>query len=163
MIGHRGDFRGKPPEVAQLLPELLVGEYPRVEDVPWLRATHGVSAILSLQDDDDLFGKGLRLRDLERAYASEGITFRRHPVADYDLDALATTLPGALADLQSLFDAGHRVLVHCNAGYNRAPTLAVAYLHRHRGLTLAEAHAQMRKARACVPYMTVLEKLFGTR
>ena len=162
MIGHRGDFRGKPPEIARVLPELLVGEYPRVEDVPWLRANHGVSAILSLQDDDDLFGKGITLHDLERAYASEGIAFRRHPVADYDLDALAATLPRALADLQGLFDAGHRVLVHCNAGYNRAPTLAVAYLHRHRGLTLAEARDQMRNVRACVPYMTVLEKLFGT-
>ena len=162
MIGSRGDFRGRPPEVARILPELLVGEYPRVEDVPWLRATYRVSAVLSMQDADDLFGKGLELRDLERAYAAEGIAFRRHPVADYDLDAIAATLPAALADLHDLLGSGHRVLVHCNAGYNRAPTLVVAYLHRHGGLTLADARDRVRKERACVPYMTILERIFAT-
>jgi hypothetical protein len=160
MIGSRGDFRGKPPEIAELLPELFFGEYPRLEDVPWLRARHGISAVLSLQDADDLFGKGLELRELERAYAAEAIELFRHPVADYDLDALAATLPGAIADLHRLLESGRRVLVHCNAGYNRAPTVVVAYLHRHRGFTLAAARDRVRAVRACVPYMTVLEKLF---
>jgi len=49
-----------PPALDTILPELLIGEYPRVEDLAWLRDVHGVTAVVSLQDDADLASKRLR-------------------------------------------------------------------------------------------------------
>ena len=40
---------------------------------------------------------------------------------------------------------------------NRAPTIAIAYLHVHRGLGLHAARDFLKQRRHCVPYMTVLE------
>ena len=61
-----GAVRPARPQLDAVLPELLVGEYPRVEDLPWLRDEHGVTAVVNLQDDADLASKRLRAPDLER-------------------------------------------------------------------------------------------------
>ena len=56
-----------------------------------------------------------------------------------------------------------RVYVHCNAGMNRAPTLAIAFLRAYRQMSLDEAMLMVKKQRACGPFMTVLEDYFGAR
>lgn len=155
------DPRGRPPGVSRIEPRFLVGEYPRPEDVAELRAKHGVTAVVSLQDDDDLAVKGLRLSELVEAYAAHGIELRRVPIADNDPEAVELRLDAAVEALQELVEAGHTVLLHCNAGYNRAPTIAIAWLHRHRGLSLAEADLHVRARRPCVPFLTVLRARFG--
>ncbi len=72
-------------------------------------------------------------------------------------------LEAALDDLHSLMRERRRVYLHCNAGLNRAPTLAIAYLRAHRRMSLDEALAHVKKRRACGPFMTVLEDYFGPR
>lgn len=144
------------PDHAFVLPALAVGEYPTPEDARWLRDDCGVQAVLSLQDDLDLERKGLRLAALRRAYAEMTIAFARYPVADGDAAALLAVLDPVLADLHERLQRGERVYLHCNAGLNRAPTVAVAYLHRHHGLALEEACAAVKSRRACVPYMRAL-------
>lgn len=155
------DPRGRPPEVTPIAPGLLVGEYPRPEDVPELRAKHGVTAVLSLQDDDDLAVKGLRLEELREAYLASSIAFRRVPIADNDPEAVEIHLEAAIDALEDLVAAGHTVLLHCNAGYNRAPTVAIGWLHRDRGHSLAAADRIVRARRPCVPFLTVLRSRFG--
>jgi protein-tyrosine phosphatase len=155
------DFRGRPPDVAEILPGLLVGEYPRVEDLAWLRRQFGISAILSLQDDDDLANKGLSLASLLDECRSLGIEFRRWPIADGDAGAIDNAMLTVVDELHSLLEASHRVFVHCNAGYNRAPTVAIAYLCRHRGTLLREAVALTKERRPCVPFTSVLAKRFS--
>ena len=127
-------MRPAPPGFDAILPELLVGEYPRVEDMPWLQGVHDVAAIVSLQDDADLASKRLRHADLEAACAALGLAFARLPVADGDVEALAARIPEAVAAVHVHVAAGRRVYLHCNAGYNRAPTVAIAYLHEHHAL-----------------------------
>jgi len=146
-----------------VLPELLVGEYPRVEDLAWLRDAHGVTAVVSLQDDADLASKRLRAADLERACAALGLGLHRTPIADGDPEALALRLPVIVEQLHTLIDAGARVYLHCNAGYNRAPTVAIAYVHVHRGLSLDEACALVKRRRSCVPYTSALRARYGDR
>jgi protein-tyrosine phosphatase len=150
-------IRPGPPTLAAVLPELLVGEYPNIADVAWLRDAHGVTAVVSLQDEADLASKNLRLRDLEAIYRAERVTFERFPVADGDVEALALALPAIVERLALLLDGGARVYIHCNAGYNRAPTAAIAYLHARRGLGLPEAVAAVKGCRPCVPYVRALE------
>jgi len=142
---------------------LLIGEYPTPEDAAWLRDEHGVTAVLSLQDDADLASKGLRLAALERAYGAHGLAFHRVPIPDGDDRNLAARLQEIIPLLRGLIDAGGRVYVHCNAGFNRAPTVAIAYLHVCEGLTLEEARADVKRLRHCVPYMRALEACYGRR
>jgi len=156
-----GAVRPMPPAFDAVLPELLVGEYPRVEDLAWLRDAHGVTAVLSLQDDADLASKRLRAADLEAASAALGLAFERLPVADGDPDALAARLPVAAARVDAFIVGGGRVYLHCNAGYNRAPTVAIAYLHVHRGYALEAACALVKGRRSCVPYIGALRARYA--
>ncbi len=158
---HHNDGRTRRPEVSEILSTLFVGEYPRVEDVAWLRREFGISAVFSLQDADDLAAKGISLPALVTEYRQWQIEFRRTPVADFDCQSLHQALPSALQMLHSLSQEGHTVFLHCNAGCNRAPTLAIAYLHIHHGMALDEARDFVKARRPCGPYMEVLYQHFG--
>jgi len=154
---------GARPSVSVIRPALLVGEYPTPEDAAWLRDEHGVTVVVSLQDDADLASKGLRLAALERAYREHGLAFHRIPVPDGDDRNLAARLGEIVALVGEVIDAGGRVYLHCNAGFNRAPTAAIAYLHVREGLPLAAARDAVKRLRHCVPYMRALEAYFGGR
>lgn len=155
-----GAVRPGRPTLNAILPELLVGEYPNPHDLAWLAAEHGVTALLSLQDDADLASKRLRLRDVEAACGAAGIAFERVPVPDGDPDFLAARLPDVVARLHARLAGGARVYLHCNAGLNRAPTVAIAYVHVHRGLPLDEATAFVKARRVAVPYLRALDACY---
>jgi len=155
------DSRARRPEVSEILPTLFVGEYPRVEDVAWLRQEFDISVVFSLQDAEDLAVKGLSLPALVTAYRQHSIVFHRTAVADFDCDSLDKALPSALQELQKLSQNGNRIFLHCNAGCNRAPTVAIAYLHVVQGMTLPEARDFVKERRPCGPYMEVLYRHFG--
>jgi len=160
-IMKRRDLRNRPPDVSPIVPNLWIGEYPRVADVAWLRE-RGVTAVLSLQHESDLWDKGIALEELERAYGVCAIQFHRVPVEDYSEADLESALPRAIATLDELLAAAHVVFMHCNAGYNRAPTVAIAYLCASRAMTLDDAIAAVKQRRACVPYVTLLRKSFAS-
>jgi predicted protein tyrosine phosphatase len=154
---------GGRPGFTAIRPELLVGEYPTPTDIAWLRDVHRVTAVVSLQDDGDLASKGLRLPELQRAYAAHGVAFHRFAVPDGDGQFLAARLGDILAAVDRVVADGGRVYLHCNAGFNRAPTAAIAWLHVREGLSLAEARDTVKALRPCVPYMRALELFFATR
>lgn len=148
------------PGRAVIRPNLLIGEYPTPEDAAWLHDELGVTAVVSLQDEADLASKGVRLSALERAYRTQGVKFHRIPVRDGDDQGLVARLGDIVNLLGQLVDDGERVYVHCNAGLNRAPTAAIAYLHAREGLTLEAARDLVKGCRPCVPYMRALEAHF---
>lgn len=160
---HRATRGGQRPSVSEISNELLIGEYPARGDIEWLKDTYNIAAVHNLQDDDDLRHNGLDLKQLRAEYDARGIRFRRTPIQDGSADAMADRLAVALADLRELVDAHRRVYLHCNGGLNRAPTLAIAFLRAHRGMSLEEALALVKARRACGPFMTVLEDYFGPR
>lgn len=149
------------PEFAEILPNLLIGEYPTPDDAPWLRGVQRVTAVLSLQDDADLASKGLALPEIEHAYRTHSLRFHRMPVPDCDNDFLHARLDAIVAQLHRLHADGERVYLHCNAGMNRAPTVAIAYLHVHHEMALDRARDFVKQRRHCVPYMRVLEARYG--
>jgi atypical dual specificity phosphatase len=154
---------GRPGLSSILEDRLYVGEYPTPDDVPWLKESLTLGALVSLQDDADLASKGVELSALEEACANAGVALWHFPVADGDPHELTDSLPAILERLHDLLERGTTVYLHCNAGFNRAPTVAIAYLHLHGGLGLAEACAFVKKRRACAPYMSVLEPYFARR
>lgn len=117
--------------------------------------------MISLQDDADLLHKGLRLAELRESYRAAGIVFQRVPIADGDAEMLRARLDDALCQLHDLLADGHSVFLHCNAGLNRAPTIAIAYLHVHLGYALEQARDFVKERRACVPYWSVLRARYG--
>jgi protein-tyrosine phosphatase len=156
----RGNVR---PSVSEITEYLLVGEYPRDRDIEWLRDEHRVTAIHNLQDDEDLRINALDIAVLREVAARHGVKLVRTPIQDGSADDMAERLRAALSDLAALVRGRERVYLHCNAGLNRAPTLAIAYLRAHGGMSLNEALAHVKKRRSCGPFMTVLEAYFGPR
>ena len=138
-----------------------MGSYAVPTDAPWLRDEHGVTAVVNLQDHGDLASKDLRLVELTRAYADVGIAFHHLPVTDGDVDMLVTRLP-AIVDVIDGHAAEGRVYVHCNGGFNRAPTAVVAWLHERRRMSLADALAFVKARRSCLPYVRALERRYET-
>jgi protein-tyrosine phosphatase len=151
------------PRVTALSEQLLIGEYPRREDIAWLKNHHRVTAVHSLQDNEDLKLHGLSLAALEAAYGRSHLRFVRTPIPDGGADAMALHLKAALEALRALTEARERVFLHCNAGMNRAPTLAIAFMRAFCGMSLDEALAHVKQQHFCGPYMTILEDYFGPR
>ena len=158
-LGH-GAIRSGRPGLDVVLPELLIGEYPAPDDIAWLRAQHGVDAVCSLQDDADLASKRLDLAMLKAACRLAHMAFARIPVPDGDVGVLAARLPAIVDRIATWIADGRRVYLHCNAGMNRAPTAAIAYLHIHRGMSLADAVAFVKARRLAIPYLEALRACY---
>jgi protein-tyrosine phosphatase len=128
----------------RITPNLLVGSYPLdSEEVEELRSA-GITAILSLQTDEDLEERGI---DWERKAAlAANLTFR-----DFDTADLQQKLPNCVVLLDRMLKAGHTVYLHCTAGVNRSPTVAAVYLHWCLAWPLEWALAHVRELRDCSP------------
>lgn len=152
------------PGVSEILDgRLLIGEYPTPDDIAWLHEEKGIEVVVSLQDDIDLAYKSIDLPSLEQAYVDAGLEWHRFGVIDGEPDDLVPALEGILEAIHRSLEDSRRVYVHCNAGFNRAPSVAIAYLHAHRGLSLDEAHAFVKERRACAPYLSALRRYFADR
>jgi len=151
------------PDVSRVATDLWVGAYPEEHDFAWLAATHGVRGVVNLQDDFDLAAKRLTHGALETAAAASGIAFIRLPVADGDTAGLVLRLPALVAALAESIRLHGPTYLHCNAGINRAPTVAIAYLHVHHGLPLVDAVRQVKARRSCLPYVSALEAAYPAR
>lgn len=151
------ETEGTEMNLDQIEPELFVGSCPRdAGDLQRLRSKYGVTAVLNVQADEDLDYCGVDWPTLARAYEEAEIVVQRHPVRDFDPEALRRELPNCVRALETLIDDGHTVYVHCTAGVNRSPSTAIAFLHRCRGWDLEEAVAHVRRRHPCEPYVDAI-------
>lgn len=145
-----------------LTSDLQVGPGPSsVEDAQRLRSL-GIDRLLSLQTDADLASRGLRWSVVWQMLMAQGIRAERHPIVDFDAKDFARQLSGAvkaLEDLLAVDDPARppRVYVHCTAGINRSPSVALAALARRMGFEAALALLGSAHPEA-VPYKDVVEK-----
>ena len=161
-MSHPGIAFGPPrrlgrPTVSEVADRLLVGAYLVPDDFAWLHAQHRVTAVVCLQDDADLAARGLESAALGEASAVAGIAWHHLAVSDADVEALGLRLPDIVRRLIDLLDRGECVYLHCSAGFNRAPTAAIAYLYARGGLDLEAATACVEARRSCQPYAQALE------
>ena len=152
-----------PLHPAQVRPRLFFGGAPQgPPDVDAL-ARLGVTAVLSLQTDEDLAWEGRRWAVVAGWYADR-IIARRFPIPDFSPEALVARLDEALAALAGLLAEGHTVYVHCTAGVNRSPTIVIGHLVRSEGLPLVEALRLVAAARpAAQPYAQALAAIGDRR
>ena len=140
-----------------LLDRLWVGRFVRSKDVEQLTQM-GVTAVISLQSDDDLVMYNVHLNKLLEACSEAGIKLRRIAVPDFDEEAMAADLEQSVAELEAALTPNWaKVYLHCTAGINRAPTVAAAYLIRAMGFSAQQAYDFVVDRRHCNPYLAVLE------
>ena len=144
-------------DVSRITPTLLVGSCPRgPQDAGSLQEVHGVSAVLSLQSEDDLRYWQIDWDALCARYRELGIAVHRVPILDFNPDDLRRQLPRAVRTLRDLLDAGGTVFVHCNAGINRSPSVVIAYLYWFAGWALLPAVRHVQTCRSCDPYLAAI-------
>lgn len=141
-----------------LAERLWVGSFVRLEEVKLLRQI-GITAVVSVQSDEDLITYHIPVKKLLRAYDQAEIEFRRIATPDFDKNALGANLGQIVAEIEAaLAPRWAKVYLHCTAGINRGPTAAAAYLIRARGFSAQEAYEFVLARRHCGPYLDILKE-----
>jgi protein-tyrosine phosphatase len=132
---------------------LFIGSCPiTAGDIAHLK-DQGITAVLNLQTDEDLLHRDIDWPAMEAAYRQLGMEVRRYPIEDFSPSDMRQKLRPCVRILTGQIHAGHVVYLHCNAGINRSPTVAVAYLHWVEKWDLHAAHAHVTSCRPCDPYV----------
>ncbi|XP_024130882.1 dual specificity protein phosphatase 18 [Oryzias melastigma] len=72
------------------------------------------------------------------------------PVSDSPQSPLGDHFDWVADKVQVAAENDGRTLVHCNAGVSRSAALCIAFLMRHRGASLLEAHAWLKSCRPII-------------
>ncbi|ESO03535.1 hypothetical protein HELRODRAFT_79878, partial [Helobdella robusta] len=89
---------------------------------------NGISYVLNVSLDGD-----------RPPFLGEG-HFLRIPIRDSHYESLLPHLPAAFQFIDKVRETNECVLVHCLAGISRSPSLAIAYLMNHLGLSVDGAY-----------------------
>lgn len=144
-------------DLDQILPQIFVGSCPQsTQDIDRLGNDFGVTAVLSLQTEEDLASWNLDGGRLEAHYGKSRIALRRVPVRDFDQEDLRKNLPKCVEALAQLLNEGHTVYVHCNLGAGRSPSVVIAYLHWVRRWDLDQAAGYVHQCRPCSPNLEAI-------
>ncbi len=136
----------------RILPHLYVGTFlESAHEVEMLRRHAGVTAVLNLQTDEDIWTGEFFGEPFDTLYTASGVTLCRVPVKDFDASDLQQRLPDCVLALRRLLNEGQTVYLHCTAGVNRSPTVAIAYLHWCLGWDLDAAVKHVAELRDCSP------------
>lgn len=123
----------------------------------------GIHGLVSVQTDGDLAEMGLSWTLMWRFLVAQGFASQRQAIVDFDDRALLEGLDRAVAAVHDLRQGSRSVYLHCTAGVNRSPTVAIAYLIAHHGHELDAAWEQVTTRRPCAPNRTVLERWVARR
>jgi dual specificity MAP kinase phosphatase len=83
-------------------------------------------------------------------FESDGITCKRLPATDSGSQNLKQYFAEAIKFIDGAHEAKGRVLVHCQAGVSRSPTIVIAYLMARNHQNLCEAFSFVKERRAIV-------------
>lgn len=141
----------------QITTTVFIGTYPQSSlDIDRLRDGPGITAVVNLQSDIDMKSLRLNWSRLQRHYARRDMVVRRHPILDFDPGDLSRNLRQVVAHVGELESVGHRIYIHCTAGLNRAPSVAIGHLAWNLGWDLQGAYEYVRERRICEPYLDAI-------
>jgi dienelactone hydrolase len=140
----------------RIIPHLFVGAAPVADDDFQQLKALSVTAILSLQTEED--GQEGAIESERSAANKAGLGFTNLPVTDFDRLDLLWKLPKCVGTIERILTAGDTLYLHCTAGVNRSPTVAVAYLHQCLQWPLEEALEHVRACRNCCPDEDVIRR-----
>ena len=120
--------------------DLVIGSCPVLPaDVDRICDDACVSAVLSVQTDECRAALGIDYKLIEEHARRRGVLLYNEPIRDFDGEDQRRRLPSAVQRLSGLLAGGHRTYLHCTAGINRAPLVAVAYLTFVEGMAMQAA------------------------
>jgi predicted protein tyrosine phosphatase len=132
---------------ADVHPDFVIGAYPLDEEDVAMIAHLGVDRILNLVEDAE-YRPGER--DIViAALAASGIEEQRLDMIDFGSLA-SESLEAAVSQVIEWLDEGHRVYLHCRAGWQRSAAIAagVVAIREQRGIEEALDVVQARKPSA---------------
>ncbi|XP_033298854.1 dual specificity protein phosphatase 10 isoform X1 [Bombus vosnesenskii] len=122
---------------SRVLPFLYLGNGRDAADLQLLRAL-GATRVLNVTSQ------------LPGYHEERGITYRQIPASDSGHQNLKQYFEEAFDFIEEARKAGSSVLVHCQAGVSRSATIAIAYIMRHKGLSMVEAYKLVKNARPII-------------
>ncbi|KAF0250393.1 MAG: Dsp [bacterium] len=141
----------------RILPNLYVGTVPKTfDDVERLIREVGVTAVINLQTDDDFEWYQVDLTKIQQYYEKQNIEVMRKPIQDFQLEDLRDKLPECANTVDEFARNGHIIYLHCTAGINRSPTVAIGYLYSYLGYDMEAAISVVKTSRICDPYLEAL-------
>ena len=141
---------------SRILKNLFVGSCPILhEDIRKLKE-EDVTAVLNLQTDSDLAYWDIDWKDLKKVYDKSQILAIRYPIRDFDMAHLRERLEGGVDLLDKMLN-DHTVYLHCSAGINRSPTIAIAFIMRDMDMGMEDAVSHFSDRHYCEPYVEALK------
>ncbi len=141
----------------RILPNLYVGTVPKTfDDVERLIREVGVTAVINLQTDDDFEWYQVDWPKIQQYYKKQNIEIIRKPVQDFQLEDLRDKLPECASLVDEFARNGYIIYLHCTAGINRSPTVAIGYLYSYLGYDMEAAISVVKTSRICDPYLEAL-------
>ncbi|XP_012272135.1 dual specificity protein phosphatase 10 isoform X2 [Orussus abietinus] len=122
---------------SRVLPFLYLGNGRDAADLQLLQAL-GATRVLNVTSQ------------LPGYHEARGITYRQIPASDSGHQNLKQYFEEAFDFIEEARKAGSSVLVHCQAGVSRSATIAIAYIMRHKGLSMVEAYKLVKNARPII-------------
>ncbi|TNN62154.1 Dual specificity protein phosphatase 5 [Liparis tanakae] len=131
--GTETEKRGKPVEI---LPFLYLGSAYHASRQDYLSDLH-ITALLNVSRRDQQPAKGL-------------YDYKWIPVEDSHMADISSHFQEAIDFIDHVKQSGGKVLVHCEAGISRSPTICMAYIMRTQQLRLDEAFDIIKQRRAVI-------------
>ncbi|XP_063233841.1 dual specificity protein phosphatase 10-like [Bacillus rossius redtenbacheri] len=122
---------------SRVLPFLYLGNARDAADLGCLRA-RGVTRVLNVTSH------------LPGYHEHRGISYKQLPASDSGQQNLKQYFEEAFAFIEEARQTGASVLVHCQAGVSRSATIAIAYIMKHKRLSVGDAYRLVKSARPII-------------
>lgn len=124
---------------SQVTENIFLGAYVKTEEDLTLLRKNKVTAILSIQTDQDLASHRLTPGYLSELCDQYGIQLITYSIEDMNKKDFLEKWTGAVILLRNLLRFGNKVYVHCSAGVYRSPQIVALYLMLVNHISPSEA------------------------
>ncbi|XP_005090081.1 dual specificity protein phosphatase 18 [Aplysia californica] len=132
------------------LGRMLMRQLSPVTDQVLLTGVAGVSDTTMLLDAQVTHVLNLARELSDLTYPETLTEVRRVSLRDAEDENLLPHLDELADYVHDVTESGGRIVVHCVAGVSRSASVCIAYLMKHRDMTLREAHQRVKEAREVI-------------
>jgi len=125
--------KGSPVPTPSLSGTLLLAGYDFVRHIDTI-SKHNITHILNCAAEIDVPGD------------ANPNTYLKYPFLDHPSEDILRKLPGALDFIEKTLRSDNTLVVHCNLGISRSPSIVAAFLMRSEKLSMQKALAVIKKA-----------------
>jgi predicted protein tyrosine phosphatase len=128
--------------LTKVLPFLYLGNSKDADDRDGMTAI-GVTRVLNVTTSQQSPSPAMDHR-------ASGVVYKRLSVLDNGHANLKQYFEEAFEFIEGARKSGGSVLIHCQAGISRSPTIAIAYVMRHRKTSMVDAYKMVKAARPII-------------